>query len=161
MSRRRLSRRRLAWAVWLAARLMPLRIAGMEMGPLLAAYDPGPATGRCELPPSEIVALVQRMTRHPWTMRNRRCLRQGLLAFRYLTLAGYRPELHFAIDRASLSAARPMAHCWIELDGRPMLNPPSPTMVTLFVYRGRQSFAGGGSLPGVLHGKAAKIRLSA
>jgi hypothetical protein len=80
-------------------------------------------------------------------MRNRRCLRQGLLAYRYLRLAGFRPALHFGVDRRSLADPDIKAHCWLVLDGEAILNPPDPSMVTVLVYDGPQSLAGAGGAP--------------
>ncbi|HEX6000466.1 MAG TPA: lasso peptide biosynthesis B2 protein, partial [Hyphomicrobiaceae bacterium] len=77
---------------------------------------------------------VKRATRRPWLMRDRPCLRQGLLAMRFLRLAGYRPVLHFAIDRTSVSRDVLSAHCWVSLDGEVLLNPATPSMVEILSY---------------------------
>mgnify|MGYP003678515736 CR=1 FL=1 len=69
-------------------------------------------------------------------MRSRRCLRQGVLGFRYLRLAGHDPKLHFAVAPASINTPQPRAHCWISLDGETVLNPPSEPMIDLFIYDG-------------------------
>jgi len=137
-----LTRLRFKLSLWLAARSMPARIRGLDLAPLIALYEAGPERPYAGLPAAEIVASVRRVTRHPWTMRNRRCLRQGLLAYRYLTLAGYDPELHFGVDRASVGGAKISAHCWIVLDGKVELVPPSPGMVTVFVHDGKGKPAG-------------------
>jgi hypothetical protein len=61
-------------------------------------------------------------------MRDRRCLREGLLAYRFLRSAGYSPDLVFGVDPRSLDGPKPDAHCWIRLDGRDVFNPPKQPM---------------------------------
>lgn len=130
---------RFGLAVWLRARLMPLLVRRRDLAPILADAEPGPARPYRGLAAEAIVDAVRRVTRHPWFMRDRRCLRQGLLAYRYLTAAGFRPTLHFGVDRTSLADRRLKAHCWVVLDGRPVIGPPNETMVTIFVYDGPRS----------------------
>lgn len=74
------------------------------------------------LQPYQIANWVIRATRKPWFMRNRRCLRQGLLGTRFMRLAGYDPHLVFGVSTKSIQAASVSAHCWVELDGVPVLN---------------------------------------
>ena len=70
------------------------------------------------VPPEAIGDLVQRRLAHPRQMKRRACLRQGLMLFHFLCLAGHEPVLHFAVFPAE-PAPRPMhAHCWVTLDGR-------------------------------------------
>ena len=88
------------------------------------------------IPAEHIIGFVTQAARRPWLMRDRRCLREGLLAFRYLSLAGHHPELHFSIAPSSLSAARPRAHCRVAIDGRTVLNPCPEPMLDLFSYDG-------------------------
>ena len=87
------------------------------------------------LPAGYIIFRVKRATRRPWFMRDRRCLREGVLAYRFLKLAGFEPEVHFGVDRASVSSIRLQAHCWVILDGHVVLNPPEPSMVEILVLR--------------------------
>lgn len=122
---------------WWEARLLPVRIAGRDLSGILRLAD-RPLACFCGAGLSEaaILAAVVRATRKPWLMRNRRCLRQAVLAYRLLRGAGYRPELHFGVDARSLDTASPRAHCWIVLDGRVALNPPEPGMVTVLCHSG-------------------------
>lgn len=137
----RLLRGRFRVLLWFTARTMPLRIGGLDLAPLIAAYEPGEVRPLVGLAPDDLLVAIRRVTHHPWAMRDRRCLRQGLLAYRYLTMAGFCPALHFGVDRGSLADQRISAHCWIVLDGKVVLNPPSEGMVTMFVYDGPRSFA--------------------
>ncbi len=130
-------------ALWIAARTMPLRVRGMGLKALLELYEPGKSRPFVGVDPADMLEAVRRVTHHPWGMRDRRCLRQGLLAYRYLSMAGLAPALHFGVDRNSISDPKISAHCWIVLDGEVVLNPPGEAMVTVFVYDGPRSLAGG------------------
>jgi Transglutaminase-like superfamily len=133
----RLLRLRLRVQLWLASRTMPVRIRGRDLAELIAKYEPGAKRPLVGLKAADILDAVRRATRHPWTMRNRRCLRQGLLAYRYLALAGYSPELHFGVEKSSLADPQIKAHCWVVLDDGTELNPPDDGMMTVYVYDGR------------------------
>jgi hypothetical protein len=78
-----------------------------------------------------VAGRVTRVARRPWVMRDRRCLREGLLAFRFLSLAGHRPELRFGVDPASVSGPLLKAHCWVCLEGRPIVSDSFPGMVEI------------------------------
>ena len=78
---------------------------------------------------------VRKSVRHPWLMRDRRCLREVLLGFEFLHRSGYSPELHFAVDPASVSSDRISAHCWVCLDGKPVVGDRQGDQVTIFVHR--------------------------
>jgi hypothetical protein len=152
-----LLRRRFKLGLWIAARLMPIRVRGRDLKPLLVAYEPGAGRPFAGLDATYVIDAVRRATRHPWTMRDRRCLRQGLLAYRYLGMAGFRPALHFGVDRKSLADPHVRAHCWIVLNGRVALNPPDEGMVTVLVYDGPESLAGARlpALPAIADGSSA------
>lgn len=129
-----------ATSLWIAARLMPVVAKRAAIGELLASATPDPAVRAYgELTTEDIVAAVKQTTSRPWRMRGRRCLREGLLAFRYLSLADHCPSIHFAVDPASLKTARARAHCWITVRGDTVMNPPDPSMIELFSYDGSAS----------------------
>ncbi len=124
-------------SVWIAARLLPVCVGSSDLDYLLSMATPRPArSAHTHLGAAAIAAAVKRAARRPWVMRNRRCLREGLLAFHYLSLAGHRPLLHFAVEPGSLSQTRLSAHCWITVDGEVLMNPPTPTMMNLFAWDG-------------------------
>ena len=54
-------------------------------------------------------------------MRDRRCLREGLLAYQFLAAAGFRPRLHFGVEADAATSARVAAHCWVTVDGRTLI----------------------------------------
>lgn len=121
--------------LWWEARLLPLRILGRDFAGLLRFADrPLRNVDAQGLPATDIVAAVVVATRRPWMMRNRRCLRQGLLAFRALHSAGHRPALHFGVDAAGLKGREGLVHCWILVKGEVVLNPPEPGMTTVFIH---------------------------
>ncbi|MCC6888163.1 MAG: lasso peptide biosynthesis B2 protein [Hyphomicrobiales bacterium] len=114
--------------------MLPLRIGrarALRAVLRLAQAPPRPRYGG--LAADYILHQVVRTTRRPLLMRRRRCLRQGILAYRFMAAAGHRCELHFGIDRTSL-ADGPQAHCWLVVNGKPVLNPPTPDMVRIFVH---------------------------
>jgi len=120
-----------------AARLLPFFVRKASLAEVIALATPAPdLRGSTPMDASTVVAAVKRATRRPWLMRNRRCLREGMLAFHYLSLAGHAPVLHFAVIASSMKTARPSAHCWIALDGETVLNPPAEPMVELFRHDG-------------------------
>ena len=123
--------------LWISARLLPLLVVGRSLGQILAMATPDKSELTYPgLPAGEIVKAVKRVAARPWLMRDRRCLREGLLAFRFLRLAGHRPVLHFGVAPATLGEKRPRAHCWVSLDGDIILNPSTEPMVELFSHDG-------------------------
>lgn len=82
----------------------------------------------------QIVALVQSVTRRPWVMRDRRCLRQGFLAYWCLRSGGHKPVIHFGIDAGSLKTERVRAHCWVTIDDKPVMSDRLNNMETVFVF---------------------------
>lgn len=126
-------------SVWIAARLLPVCVGSSQLDRLLAMATPPPGTSAYRaLSAQAIVRAVKRAARRPWVMRDRRCLREGLLAFRYLSLAGHRPLLHFAVEPGSLKDSKLSAHCWVTVGGSVLMNPPTPTMMTLFAWDGER-----------------------
>lgn len=121
-----------------AARLLPAFVKRISLAETLRLATPlAGKTGYVELKPAEIVRAVVRATRRPWLMRDRRCLRQGVLAFHFLTLAGHRPVLHFGVVPSTISMPRPRAHCWVSVQGFIILNPPMEPMVEILAHDGR------------------------
>ncbi|WP_421914785.1 lasso peptide biosynthesis B2 protein [Mesorhizobium sp.] len=118
--------------VWASARLMPLLVANRSFEAVLKWAPLSSPTPYRGLPSSYIISAVNRAVRHPWLMRDRRCLREGLLAHRFLRFAGFDPELRFGVDPKSMQAPRMSAHCWVCLDGRPVVSDSLPGMVEIY-----------------------------
>ncbi|MEO8668068.1 MAG: lasso peptide biosynthesis B2 protein [Bauldia sp.] len=129
-----LRRVRFRTELWLRARLVPLQARGRRFDSVLKLAGPTRRDNYTGLAVAYVAESIQRVTRHPWTMRNNRCLRQGLLGFRFLGEAGFRPELHFGVDPASMTADRLSAHCWVCIDGKPVLGDRLPGMATIYVH---------------------------
>lgn len=124
--------------LWLAARSLPWRVQGKSFEQILAMVSPKDGeVDYAGLPVEYISRRVRKSVRHPWLMRDRRCLREGLLGFEFMRRSGYSPELHFAVDPASVSTDRISAHCWVCLDGKPVLGDRQGDQVTIFIHRSR------------------------
>lgn len=134
MSANLLTRMRFRAALWWEARLLPFRVGGLPLEFVLVLARPHPQRRYTNLPLAYIVEHVRRTSRRPLLMRDRRCLREGLLACRFLATAGYDPELHFGIDRTSARGPAVQAHCWVVYRGETVLNPPQTNMVPIFVF---------------------------
>ena len=120
--------------LWCWARVLPLIAYRRELQSLLALTAPAARTPYRGLAAAQVAKRVKRASRKPWFMRDRQCLREGVLAYRFLRLAGYEPELHFGVDRQSLTKSQLSAHCWLVLDKVTLLNPPDPHMIEVLVY---------------------------
>ena len=122
--------------LWFAARLLPARIGFRGLEKILANATPTRRTAPYRgLSAEEIAAAVRRTVARSWLMRDRRCLRRTLLAFRFLRLAGLEPVIHFAVSPPR-NALRLRAHCWVSLDGVCLLDPPAADMVALVGWDG-------------------------
>ena len=128
------TRLRFRVSLWLAARLLPSRVAHKPLQKVLELAEPT-SLRFAGLHHDYITARVLRATHRPWLMRDRRCLRQGLLGCRFLAEAGYAPELHFGIDGDSIGTHRLAAHCWVCIQGKPVLNDRIKDMPTILVHR--------------------------
>ncbi len=119
---------------------MPFRVTSRRpLAWVLSFADRAPSAAYAGLSAEYILKHVAQVTRRPYFMRERRCLRQGVLAFRFMKAAGHEVELHFGIDRIHLPDIR--AHCWIVHNGRVVLNPPDADTQPIFVHRGAASAA--------------------
>ncbi|WP_040591886.1 lasso peptide biosynthesis B2 protein [Mesorhizobium metallidurans] len=118
--------------LWTSARLMPVLIGQRDFEAVLKWAPLHSSTPYHGLSSSYIVAAVNRTVRHPWLMRDRRCLREGLLAHRFLRFAGFDPDLRFGVDPKSMQAPSLAAHCWLCLDGRAVVSDCLPGMVEIY-----------------------------
>lgn len=121
--------------LWLRARLLPLQIRGRSLKRLLELAEPPGRGSQCAgLSAAYVVRAVRRATRRPWVMRDRRCLREGLLAYRLLAEAGLRPRLHFGVEPDAVNSARVAAHCWVTLDDRTVIGESEIPYVEILVH---------------------------
>ena len=123
--------------LWLSARSLPWRVAGKSFEQVLATASTNGRVDYAGLPVDYVARRVRKSVRRPWLMRDRRCLREGLLGFKFLSSSGHSPELHFAVDPASVSTERISAHCWVCIDGKPVVGDRLGDQVTIFIHRAR------------------------
>ena len=122
--------------LWFAARLLPVWIGFRGLEKILQDATPArPATPYFGLSAEEVVGAVRKTVTRSWLMRDRRCLRRTLLAFRFLRLAGHEAVIHFAVSPPG-NAPRLRAHCWVTLDGVCLLDQPAKDMVALAGWDG-------------------------
>ena len=122
-------------SLWLSARFLPLRVRHRPLSEILSLLKSGHSAPYRGLPIAYILGCIRRTARRPVLMRDRRCLREGLLAFQFLEAAGYEAELHFGIDTTTLSTPDLKAHCWIVYNNETVLNPPDTNIRPILVYR--------------------------
>ena len=120
--------------LWLSARMLPMRIAGKDFATMLAMFEPKGAQRTPHWSLDYLERSVRWAVRGPILMRDRRCLRSGLLGYAALKAAGYAPELRFSVDRKSVATDRLAAHCWVCVDGLPVINQPLPDHVVVFSH---------------------------
>jgi hypothetical protein len=139
---------RLRLALWGWARALPFFARGSRMDRLLAVAMPAPGvTPYAGIEADAIVDAVKRATARPWRMRGTRCLREGVLAFRFLRLAGHPAVIAFGVERDSIGAAALKAHCWVTVDGRCVINPPYAGIVPIMTHDGVSRGANGPTIP--------------
>lgn len=134
MARSNLEKARFHFEVWVAARTLPFAIYRRSLAEILQWLQLSRSSSYRGLSIPYIVECVRRSVRRPLVMRDRRCLREGLLAYRLLQAAGYAPNLHFGIDRSTLSGATLMAHCWVVCDGEVVLNSPGADIIQILIW---------------------------
>ena len=112
---------------------------------LLSWTGPGKRKPYIGLGAETIWRCCHRTVKHPRVMRDRPCLREGLLLNRYLVMAGFEPSLHFGIDKDSIRDPKVRAHCWVRLGAR-IFNPPTPAMIEIHTHvdHGNGTAAAGG-----------------
>jgi len=120
-------------SLWLWAKIVPLLAWRSDLVTLLNRLPPPSRAPYENLPAHFIAYRAKRAVRRPRLMKDRRCLREGLLAERFLRLAGYQPELRFGIARDSLLQDKLRAHCWVVLHGNIILNEPTSEMIEVLV----------------------------
>lgn len=134
--------------------IIPLIAQQKNLARLLTWTGPGWRRPYVGLGAETIWRCCHRAVRRPILMRDRPCLREGLLLNRYLVMAGFAPSLHFGVDKLSLADPQVRAHCWIKL-GERVFNPPTPTMIEIHQHTSCQNVADGADqLRGKVAGKA-------
>jgi len=124
----------LGWDIWLDARKLPYQIGDTDLSVALAWADVAPDPRWNGVSADFIVRRVRRSVKHPILMRHRRCMRGGLLGFKYLRKAGFDPVLKFALVEKSLATEKLDAHCWVCLNDTPVISDREDGMTDLMEF---------------------------
>jgi hypothetical protein len=110
--------------IWLVATLFPLLERLFPLRGLLWLVErPTGWTPYRGVAAERIIALIDHRLRNPRHMRRRRCLRQGMMLFHFLRLAGVPTIMHFGVLGPATSGQRLHAHCWVNIAGRDVYPP--------------------------------------
>jgi len=74
-------------------------------------------------------------------MKRRRCLRQGLLTYRFLMLAGIDAVVRFSVYPDRPGDPRMHAHCWVTVDGKCVTFPAGDASVEMMTFDPREARA--------------------
>jgi len=136
--RRHISRRThllLALHVWVLATLILLLDKLLPLQRLLRLLTPrrsfGPYAG---MDVDQVVAAVGRRLRRPRHMRRRACLRQSLMLYHFLRLAGSAAVFHVAVFPPSVDPQRLHAHSWVTVGEKCVSEPPATGAVEMLTY---------------------------
>lgn len=118
--------------IWLVATMFPLLERMLSLRKLLwLAERPADWTPYRGVPAENLIALIDYRLRNPRLMRRRRCLRQGMVLFHFLRLAGVPAIMHFGVLGPATSGQRLHAHCWVNIAGRDVYPPLSNVAVVV------------------------------
>lgn len=118
--------------IWVSARFLPLAIAHKSFDQIARYAHAEKSKLFVGASSEKIAAHILKVTKRPWLMRDRRCLRQGILGMRFLAKSGFKPVLKFGVDVKSIADDKLSAHCWVEIDGRAVLNDEMENMVVIY-----------------------------
>jgi hypothetical protein len=130
----------LRWHVWLVATAAPVLVRMFSLRRLLGLLTP--ASGLrpyAHVPPERISEMVRRRLERPRNMRRRACLREGLVLFHFLRLAGLPAELHVGIYPPSSDPRRLHGHCWVTVGGQCFSSPPGSPAAEMAEFGGQES----------------------
>ncbi len=86
------------------------------------------------IPAEFIVETVHRRLESPRNMKRRSCLREGLVLFHFLKLAGIPAVMHFCVYQQQENSPRMHAHCWVTVDDAAISSPPTDPHVIMFIH---------------------------
>jgi hypothetical protein len=132
--------------LWLAARMLawspilPFIKYVMPLPQLIRLMTRGKGRSTWQPPPErKIIRLAHAIYRLEVVTKHGRCLERSLLAYRYLTLCGAKPELVVGVRK---DGQRLQGHAWINLGGAPFGESPSEVSdfrpILIFDDHGRQ-----------------------
>lgn len=118
--------------IWLSARILPFAIANKSFNEVTKYTQAEKSKTFSGVSSEKIASYIIKVTKKPWLMRDRRCLRQGILGMQFLSKSGYNPVLKFGVDVKSISSDKLKAHCWVEIEGKAVLNDQLDNMITIY-----------------------------
>lgn len=121
--------------VWLVAGLLPLAVRFIGLKRLLRMLTP-PRWWRPyrRVPPKRLLATVRRRLVRPIHMKRRRCLRQGLLTYHFLMLAGIDAVVRFSVCPDRPGDLRMHAHCWVTVGEKCVTFPAGDDSVEMMTF---------------------------
>ncbi len=121
--------------VGLLATFIPLLVKFISLPRLAKLLTPPGWLGLYRRASAElIVETVHRRLATPRNMKRRSCLREGLVLFHFLKLAGIPAVMHFCVYQQQENSSRMHAHCWVTVDDAAILEPPANPHVIMFVH---------------------------
>ncbi|MGC9964128.1 MAG: lasso peptide biosynthesis B2 protein [Syntrophobacteraceae bacterium] len=124
----------LAVHVWIVAAIILFLVRVLSLKKILEVFTPSPLfqpyRGICA---EDLAGVVKNRLKRPIYMVRRACLREGLLMFHFLRLAGLEATLHVSVHPKE-AFGRLHAHCWVTSFGRTVSSPPGLQMAEVFSY---------------------------
>ena len=125
--------------VWLVATLVPLLVRLLSLKTVLRLLTPPsylrPYRG-AEV--DRIVTTVRRRLSSPVNMRRRYCLREGLVMFHFLCLAGKPAILQIGVYSPQIKGRRMRAHCWVTLGAACISSRPASEPLAVILRHSQQ-----------------------
>ena len=121
--------------VWVVATLIPLLVKLTPLRKLLGLLTPRrSARVYRRVPIEQIALLVRNRLSKVIHMRRRACLREGIVLFHFLRLAGHDAVIRFAVYPPSDDEGPMHAHCWVTVGERDISAPPDGPYRTIMVH---------------------------
>lgn len=118
--------------------MLPIQVQGRSLDEVLRLAQPSSSQSiNLGFSPETLAAKVRRIVKHPLLMRDRRCLREGLLTYKVLAEAGWQPRLHFGLEPGAAQSPSIKAHCWVTLDDRIVAGASDTEYVEILVHPSR------------------------
>ncbi len=124
--------------VWIVATITPLLVRIFTLKRILEVFSPSPLFQPYRgFSAEDLAGVVKNRLKSPIYMVRRACLREGLLIFHFLRLAGLEATLHMSVLSRE-EFGRFHAHCWVTSSGSELSTPTSLKMTEVFSYPNRK-----------------------
>ncbi len=120
--------------VWIVAAIVPFLVRAFTLKKIIEIFSPSPSFQPYRgIAAEDLAGVVKNRLKRPIYMVRRACLREGLLIFHFLKLAGLEATLHISVyPREEFGRFR--AHCWVTSSGRALSTPADLKMTEIFSY---------------------------